>query len=214
MLKVQDIFVPVVLFCVGLLVVATSLLSGPQVVVEAAPLSPMEQTVPAVLVQPTLPQPSPNAAVATAAAAPAAVTGSGCAVSSAYPESVRQWCDWIEQSAVEYSLDANLIAAVMLQESGGDPNAYSRSGAVGLMQVMPRDGLAASFMCNGQPCFAARPTMSELYDPEFNIAYGARMLSGLIGRRGSVREALFSYGPIGIGYDYADIVLRIYATYR
>ncbi len=26
--------------------------------------------------------------------------------------------------------------------------------------------------------------------------------------------ALFSYGPIGIGYDYADIVLRIYATYR
>jgi len=44
-----------------------------------------------------------------------------------------------------------LIAAVILQESGGDPSAYSSSGAVGLMQVMPRDGIAAEFMCVNGP---------------------------------------------------------------
>ncbi|HNR46781.1 MAG TPA: lytic transglycosylase domain-containing protein [Anaerolineaceae bacterium] len=210
MIKVQDVFLPIVLLCMGLLIFVTSLLSPPQIIVEAAPLSPAEQTA-------QVAQPDPAAAPAVVESTPAEpepVPAPECAVSSAYPESIRQWCGWIDQYAVEYGLESNLIAAVMLQESGGDPNAYSRSGAVGLMQIMPRDGLAASFMCNGQPCFSARPSMTELYDPEFNIAYGVRMLAGLIDRRGSVREALFSYGPIGIGYEYADIVLRIYENYR
>ena len=135
---------------------------------------------------------------------------SGCMISASYPESIQQWCQLISRFAFEYDVDPNLIAAVMLQESGGKPNAYSKSGAVGLMQVMPRDGLAASFQCKNGPCFAARPSMEELYNPEFNIAYGTRMLAGLIERQGGVRDALFAYGPMDMGYRYADIVLNIY----
>ena len=72
----------------------------------------------------------------------------GCSVSSAYPDSILQWCDLITLYADENGLDPNLLAAVMLQESGGNPDAYSHSGAVGLMQIMPRDGIAASFQCS------------------------------------------------------------------
>jgi soluble lytic murein transglycosylase-like protein len=111
-------------------------------------------------------------------------------------------------------MDANLVAAVMLQESGGNSKAYSTSGAVGLMQVMPRDGLAAKFQCAGKPCFASRPSMTELYDPDFNVSYGVRMLAGLVQKTGSTREALRSYGPMDVGYYYADKVLRIYQNYQ
>lgn len=137
-----------------------------------------------------------------------------CSLSPGYPASIQQWCGVIEQYAGEHGVEPGLIAAVMLQESGGNPNAYSKSGAVGLMQVMPRDGLAASFMCVNGPCFASRPSMDELFDPEFNVAYGVRMLAGLIQRHGSVREALRAYGPMNMGYQYADIVLNIQERYR
>ncbi len=137
-----------------------------------------------------------------------------CPVSAAFPENVRQWCSLIAKYAQENQLDPNLIAAVILQESGGNPQAYSKSGAVGLMQVMPRDGIAASFTCNGQPCFGSRPTIGELQDPEYNIAYGTRMLAGLVGKYGDVREALKSYGPINVGYYYADIVLNLLQKYQ
>jgi len=100
------------------------------------------------------------------------------------------------------------------QESGGDHLAYSKSGAVGLMQVMPSDGLAASFNCINGPCFASRPTIQELEDPEFNIAFGTKYLAQQVARHGDVRVALKAYGPMNVGFYYADKVLGIYETYR
>jgi soluble lytic murein transglycosylase-like protein len=138
---------------------------------------------------------------------------SGCSLSTGYPHEVRQWCDLIEASSTKTGLPANLIAAVILQESGGNPKIYSSSGAVGLMQVMPRDGLAAEFMCINGPCFAARPTIDELKDPAFNVQFGTQMLADLYAKHGSYREALYRYGPMDIGYYYADLVLKIYNTY-
>jgi hypothetical protein len=137
-----------------------------------------------------------------------------CSLSLAYPECVRQWCGLIEQAAADTGLPAGLIAAVMYQESKGDPLAYSSSGAVGLMQVMPRDGIAANFRCSAGPCFADRPTIAELQDPAFNVAYGSRMLADLYSRYGSYREALFRYGPINMGYYYADKVLNFWYSFR
>ena len=137
-----------------------------------------------------------------------------CSLGQSYPDSVQQWCGFIEQYAGSNNLDPNLLAAVMLQESGGNPQAYSKSGAVGLMQVMPRDGLASGFMCINGPCFASRPSTQELYDPEFNVSYGANMLAGLIQKHGDVREALRAYGPMNMGYRYADIILNIMNRYR
>jgi hypothetical protein len=138
----------------------------------------------------------------------------GCSISSMYPEDIRQWCELVIQVAENYDMDANLIAAVMLQESGGNPRAYSKSGAVGLLQVMPKDGIAASFTCINGPCFANRPSSEELFDPAFNLQYGVRMLAGLLTRYGNIRDALKAYGPMDMGYHYADKVLSIYQNYQ
>jgi hypothetical protein len=133
-----------------------------------------------------------------------------CSLSPLFPASIQGWCPLIETAAHETGLPAALIASVMLQESGGDPEVLSSSGAVGLMQVMPRDGKAAEFMCVNGPCFASRPTIEELKDPAFNVAYGSRMLADLYAKQGSYRDALFKYGPMDMGYRYADIVLNIW----
>jgi len=153
-------------------------------------------------------------AVAMGAAQAAGQPVIGCTISAAYPDSIRQWCALIEQYAGENGLDPNLISAVMLQESGGQPDAYSKSGAVGLLQVMPSDGKASSFACANGPCFSTRPSMQELFDPDFNISYGTRMLADLIQRYGNIRDALKAYGPKDVGYYYADLVIGIYNSRR
>ena len=136
-----------------------------------------------------------------------------CGVSLHFPPGVLHWCELITHQARLHGLSPNLVAAVVLQESGGSPSAYSKSGAVGLMQVMPRDGLAAGFMCINGPCFSDRPTIKELEDPAFNIAYGTQLLSSLVERNGNMREGLKAYGPMDVGYYYADKVLGLYQRY-
>ncbi|HEY59330.1 MAG TPA: transglycosylase SLT domain-containing protein [Anaerolineae bacterium] len=140
---------------------------------------------------------------------PASMTSDSLTLSGLFPAEIQQWRNEIQTAAHMYSLDPNLIAAVMLQESNGNPRAYSSSGAVGLMQVMPRDGIAANFNCGNHPCFQNRPSMTELFDPHFNIDYGSRMLTGLINKSNDTREALKAYGPMDMGYHYADIVLNL-----
>ncbi|MBE0411507.1 MAG: transglycosylase SLT domain-containing protein [Anaerolineales bacterium] len=141
-------------------------------------------------------------------------TDTACLVSVKYPDKIRRWCNLISQYSQINNLDADLVAALIWQESGGNSAAYSRSGAVGLMQVMPRDGIASSFMCKNGPCFTNRPTISELEDPEFNIKYGTRMLANLHSHYGNLRDALKHYGPMDVGYSYADKVWNIYNNYK
>ena len=124
-------------------------------------------------------------------------------------EGLQPWCELIESTSDRYDIEPSLIAAMVTQESGGQPEVISSSGAVGLMQVMPRDGIAASFQCINGPCFANRPSTEELMSPEFNLDYGVRMIAGLIDRYDDVREALVAYGPMNVGYYYADKVLAI-----
>ena len=133
-----------------------------------------------------------------------------CIIHPTFPEPVKDWCHLIQATASENHLDPNLIAAIMVVESGGDQYALSSSGAVGLLQIMPKDGTAASFQCVSGPCFYDRPTSQELYDAAFNISYGTRLIAGLIQRYGDLREALRAYGPLDVGYDYADKVLSIF----
>jgi soluble lytic murein transglycosylase-like protein len=138
----------------------------------------------------------------------------GCKVSENYPPEILQWCDLITKFSNRTGLDPDLIAALIWQESGGNPVAYSHSGAVGLMQVMPRDGIASSFMCKNGPCFTNRPSIAELEDPAFNVEYGTAMLAGLLSKHGNIRDALLYYGPMDVGYYYADKVLGIFENYQ
>lgn len=190
--SVRKFLFPAILLASLAIIQLTRLIAAPQAVVQASSEEPP--------------------VIVSAAEEPA--DEPGCSLGARFPDKVRRWCGLIESAAAEHGLPADLIAAVILQESGGDPDAYSRSGAVGLMQVMPRDGIAEKFMCVNGPCFASRPSMAELYDPQFNISYGARMLAGLAGKYDDLREALRAYGPMDMGYRYADLVLSIYENYR
>lgn len=126
-------------------------------------------------------------------------------------ERVYFWCDYITAESVSAGIDPYLTASIIWIESRGNPKAYSKSGAVGLMQVMARDGISGR---RYGKMFAGRPSMAELYDPEFNIKTGIGILSANILRLGSVREALKAYGPANFGYKYADMVLAVYFRMR
>ncbi|KKS95124.1 MAG: Lytic transglycosylase catalytic [Microgenomates group bacterium GW2011_GWC1_43_13] len=111
---------------------------------------------------------------------------------------VRSWCELIQNECInEYqNLDINLVAAVMMIESGGDPNAISKKYATGLMQVMP------DFTMPG------RPSQKELLNPVFNLEYGCGILSDKINDWGSVKDGLWAYyGTASYYADYADPVL-------
>lgn len=127
-------------------------------------------------------------------------------LSSFWPPEIQQWGGLIIPIAEQYQIDPDLIAALVFYESGGKPEVVSRSGAVGLTQVMASD--TASVMPH---LFRNRPTSAELKNPEFNIRWGVHYLATLYHRWGETwREALYHYGPIGLGYDYADFVLSLW----
>jgi hypothetical protein len=140
--------------------------------------------------------------------------GPGCRVSDHFPSQVLRWCDAITRNAEENGFSPDLIAALVWHESGGNPKAYSVDGAVGLMQVMPRDGKAANFQCPKGACFEDRPTIAQLQDPDFNIQFGTQLLRQYQQQcSGDLREALKAYGPLKSGYSYADKILAVYQQY-
>jgi hypothetical protein len=140
--------------------------------------------------------------------------GPGCRVSNNFPSVVLRWCDSITRHAEQNGFSPDLIAALIWHESGGNPKAYSADGAVGLMQVMPRDGKAANFSCPKGACFEDRPAIAELQDPDFNIQFGTQLLRQYQQHyNGDLREALKAYGPLKSGYSYADRILAVYRQY-
>ena len=103
----------------------------------------------------------------------------------------------------KYKIDPNLVASIMLVESGGNAEAVSHSGACGLMQAMSSD-LTSQY----GNMFAGRPTCKELMNPSFNVGWAVNYLAELYHRNGEDwREAIYHYGPNDIQYEYADLVL-------
>jgi soluble lytic murein transglycosylase-like protein len=117
----------------------------------------------------------------------------------------------IENAAHSASVEANLLRAVIVVESGFNSRAVSKRGAVGLMQLMPAT--------------ASRFGVSNRYDPRENIHGGAQYLKFLINRFGQdVRLALAAYNagedavvrnggqipPFSETMAYVPRVLRIY----
>jgi soluble lytic murein transglycosylase len=95
----------------------------------------------------------------------------------------------IRESAARHGLDANLILALIRQESAFQDAARSRADARGLMQILPSTGRSLAREAR-LPRFA----VGMLYKPETNITLGTRHLASLLQRYGgSVELALAAY---------------------
>jgi soluble lytic murein transglycosylase len=102
-----------------------------------------------------------------------------------------EW-DTIKQEARRYGIDPFIAAGLIRQESVFNPNAISRVGARGLMQVMPSTGqLISKRQGNGQI------TASDLHNPALNIKLGMNYLAQMLGQFGRIEYAAAGYnaGP-------------------
>jgi soluble lytic murein transglycosylase-like protein len=122
---------------------------------------------------------------------------------------IRRFEPTIKAAATVFGLSSELIKAVIVQESGGNPRAVSGKGAKGLMQLT--DGTARDL------------GVTNPFDPVQNIFGGARFLASLLKKFGGDLElalasynaglgAVVKYGGVPPFKETQDYVKRIVAS--
>jgi soluble lytic murein transglycosylase-like protein len=117
----------------------------------------------------------------------------------------------IADAARRHEIDPQLVSAVINQESGFQPNAVSKAGAMGLMQLMPDTAKSLG--------------VTDPFNPTQNIEAGTTLLRGLLDRyHGQLDLALAAYnaGPAAVDKyggvpPYAETqayVRNVMAAYR
>ena len=86
----------------------------------------------------------------------------------------------VQEAATRHQLDPALVKAVISQESGWNPQAISRKGAIGLMQL--------------EPGTAQRFGVANPFDPAQNVEGGTSYLKALLDRYdGNLTKSLAAY---------------------
>ena len=109
------------------------------------------------------------------------------------------WGPYVREAAARFGVPGHWVRAVMHQESGGQQQATSSAGAMGLMQVMPAtyEGLRERYQLGDDP-----------YDPHNNILAGTAYIREMYDRFGSPGFlAAYNAGP-----DRVDSYLARRAT--
>jgi soluble lytic murein transglycosylase-like protein len=90
----------------------------------------------------------------------------------------------ISRASDQYEIDSALIKAIIMAESGYDPKAISKKGAMGLMQLMPQTAEALG--------------VKDCFNPEHNIIGGVRYFRQLMNQfEGDIKLALAAYNAGG-----------------
>jgi soluble lytic murein transglycosylase-like protein len=110
--------------------------------------------------------------------------------------------EFINAWAAQFHLDPMDVAALILVESDGNPNAVNeKSRATGLCQVMPLEAGGV---------FEGRPTIEQLKDPNTNIGWGCMILRAGMRKHGDdVRLALYEYSG-GKYWTSEELFDRVY----
>lgn len=104
---------------------------------------------------------------------------------ASYMEESTSLDDIFERASIKYNVPVNLLKAIGKAESDFKPNAVSKSGAQGVMQLMP--GTAADL------------GVTNSFDPEQNIMGGSKYIADLLKRYdGDTKLALAAYNA-GMG---------------
>ena len=93
----------------------------------------------------------------------------------------------IQRYSKEYNLNLNFVYAVVKAESSFNHMVVSKSGAIGLMQIMPQTAVWIASELN--EAFE----IENLYNPEINIKYGCFYLRYLIDKFNNKTYALCAY---------------------
>lgn len=117
-----------------------------------------------------------------------------------YPRPFREF---VETAADEFGLNRAVLYALMRQESYFNPSAVSRSGAVGLTQIMP--GTAGEI--------SKRIGLKDpaLTDPAINLRMGAFYIAGQLSRCDNLAEAFCAYNA---GYGNLTAWKKVYPDIR
>jgi soluble lytic murein transglycosylase-like protein len=126
------------------------------------------------------------------------------------PPQRREYDGLIGLTAREHEIEPALIKAVIAAESNFDPEAVSRKGAQGLMQLMP--------------VTATRLGVEDPLRPTENVRGGTRYLRLMLDRYGDVERAVAAYnaGPAAVDRfggvppypETQDYVRRVLTYYR
>ncbi len=128
---------------------------------------------------------------------------------------IRRFQPIVEIASLAHGVDKALVHAVISAESGYNPAARSRAGAMGLMQLMPDT--------------AKRYGVRNILDPRENVSAGVRYLKDLLRMfNGNIELALAAYNagenavirygnripPYAETIDYVPKVLGLYRKFQ
>lgn len=107
---------------------------------------------------------------------------------------------YVKKASKEYNLDEALIYGVIKTESDFNPDAESRAGAKGIMQIMPETFEWLQVIRGASGDY----TEDDLLEPKINIDYGCYLLRYFLDLYGTEQAAIAAYNAGFIVGDWLE----------